>query len=78
MYAYYVEVVPRILISGSNIHFIPPVKFLEIFHFFVFAHSTRLWKFVLTYTHLIWCLLNVFEDILYCTLSFTMFSLYTP
>ena len=35
MYAYYVEV-PRILISGSNFQFIPPVEFLEIFHFFFF------------------------------------------
>ena len=28
MYAYYVEV-PRILISGSNFQFTPPVEFLE-------------------------------------------------
>ena len=33
MYAYYVEV-PRILISGSNFQFIPPVEFLESFQFF--------------------------------------------
>ena len=33
MYAYYLEV-PRILISGSNLQFIPPVEFLEIFQIF--------------------------------------------
>ena len=33
MFAYYVEV-PRILISGSNFQFIPPVEFLEIFQIF--------------------------------------------
>ena len=33
MYAYNVEL-PRILISGSNFQFIPPVEFLEIFQFF--------------------------------------------
>ena len=33
MYAYNVEV-PRILISGSNFQFIPPVEFLEIFQIF--------------------------------------------
>ena len=82
-YAYYVEV-PRILIYGSNFPFIWPVEFLKIFHFcFVFAHSAHLWQFVLTYTHTIRCLLNVFEDILYyihlilACFSHTL-SLYTP
>ena len=41
MYAYYVEV-PRIFISGSNFHFIPPVEFLENFQFFVLAHFRTL------------------------------------
>ena len=36
MYAYYVEV-PRILISGSNFQFIPPVEFLGFFQIFVLA-----------------------------------------
>ena len=35
MYAYYVEV-HRILISGSNYQFIPPVEFLEIFRINIF------------------------------------------
>ena len=35
MYVYYVEV-PSILISGSNFQFIPPVEFLENFHFFLY------------------------------------------
>ena len=72
MYAHYVEV-PKILISGSNFQFISPVEFLEFFNFFELAHSVHLWQFVLTYTHLKLCLLNVFKDILYYTLSFTMF-----
>ena len=33
MYAYDEEV-PRILISGSDVQFIPPLEFLEIFQFF--------------------------------------------
>ena len=37
MYAYYVEV-PRILITGSNFQFIPPVEFLENFQFFLYEH----------------------------------------
>ena len=41
MYTYYVEV-PRILISGSNFQFTPPVEFLGIFQFFVLAHSAHL------------------------------------
>ena len=38
MYAYYVEV-PRILISGGNFQFIPPVEFLDFF-FQIFGNST--------------------------------------
>ena len=75
MYAYYVAV-PRIFICGSNFQFIPSVEFLEIFTFFVLAHSAHSWQFVLTYTHIIWCLLNVFEDNRNYSLSFTMFWTY--
>ena len=73
MYAYYVEV-PRILISGRNFQFIPPVEFLEKFQFFLLAYSAHLWQFVLKHTHKIWCLRNVFQiDNILSTLSFTMF-----
>ena len=40
MYAYYVEV-PRILISGSNFQFIPPVEFLGIFQIFCILSTFR-------------------------------------
>ena len=75
MYAFYVEV-PKILISGSNFQFIPPVEFLEFFQIFSIITFLSLVTICANiYTHLIWCLLNVFEDIFYYmyTLSFTMF-----
>ena len=68
MYAYYVEV-PWILISGSNFQFIPPVEFLEFFQFFCMSTFRTL----VTICDNIWCLLDVFEDILDYTLSFTLF-----
>ena len=42
MYAYYVEV-PRILISVSNFHFIPPVEFLEYFCISTFLTPVTIW-----------------------------------
>ena len=70
MYAYYMKV-PRILILGEN-PFIPSVESLEIFYFCIRTFRSLV-QFVLTYTHTIRCLLNVFDDILYNTLSFTLF-----
>ena len=71
MYAYYVEV-PRILLSGSNFQFIPPVEFLEIFQFFgIGPFRTIVTICANIYTNNL--VLNVFDDILYHTLSFTMF-----
>ena len=68
MFAYYAEM-PRILTSGSNFQFIPLVEFWEIFRMFsIFRTLVTICAYIYTYN-----LLNVFEDILYYTLSFTLF-----
>ena len=55
---------------GVILNLFHPVEFSEIIHLIVLAHSPLLYKIVLAYTHIIRCLHNVFEDILYYTLSF--------
>ena len=65
-------------------NFFLPLQFLEkIICIFVLADFAHFCKFALTYTHTIWCLLNVFEDIHQYAISLPCFSrilssLYTP
>ena len=67
----YVEV-PRILISGSNFPFIPPVEFLEIFHYFC-IRTFRTLVTICAKMHTFNLMLYVFDEILYYTFSFTKF-----
>ena len=62
---------PEFLYLGVIFNLFSLLNLKEFFNFYVLAHSAHVRQFVLTYTHIIWCLLNVFDDILYHTLTST-------